>query len=204
MQSNRSSRAAVAHADRRVADCALVCAQGQGQPAQPTMVELAGSWAMSNEEEMLIRIDPGPELGNFTGFPAQRRRAAEGALLELDDPGGARASGAAASGAVPRCAGPGPNFHMGEIIDPVSRRLIAYTITGLFENANRTIWLDGRPHPVGVRRASLERVLHRRVGERDAQGDDDAHEAGVPAAQRHSEQPVRGDDRVSSSATATC
>ena len=36
---------------------------------------------------------------------------------------------------------------MGEIIDPVSRRLIAYTITGLFENANRTIWLDGRPHP---------------------------------------------------------
>ena len=43
--------------------------------------------------------------------------------------------------------GPGPNFHMGEIIDPISRRLVAYTITGLFENANRTIWLDGRPHP---------------------------------------------------------
>jgi glyoxylase-like metal-dependent hydrolase (beta-lactamase superfamily II) len=43
--------------------------------------------------------------------------------------------------------GPGPNFHMGEVIDPKSRQLIAYTITGLFENANRTIWLDGRPHP---------------------------------------------------------
>ena len=25
--------------------------------------------------------------------------------------------------------------------------MIAYTLTGLFENANRTIWLDGRPHP---------------------------------------------------------
>ena len=44
-------------------------AQGQGQAAPPTMVDLAGSWTMSNEEEMLIRIDPGPELGNFTGFP---------------------------------------------------------------------------------------------------------------------------------------
>jgi hypothetical protein len=43
--------------------------------------------------------------------------------------------------------GPGPNFHMGEIIDPISRRLIGYTITGLFQNANRTIWLDGRAHP---------------------------------------------------------
>jgi hypothetical protein len=43
-------------------------AQGPG-PAQPAMVELAGSWTMSNEEELLIRVDPGPELGNFTGFP---------------------------------------------------------------------------------------------------------------------------------------
>jgi len=44
-------------------------AQGQGQAAPPTMVDLAGSWTMSNEEELLIRVDPGPELGNFTGFP---------------------------------------------------------------------------------------------------------------------------------------
>src|SRR5438094_540205 len=32
-------------------------------------VELVGSWTMINDEERLIRIDPGPELGNFTGFP---------------------------------------------------------------------------------------------------------------------------------------
>jgi glyoxylase-like metal-dependent hydrolase (beta-lactamase superfamily II) len=43
--------------------------------------------------------------------------------------------------------GPNPSPHIGEIIDPISRRLIAYTLTGLFESANRTIWLDGRPHP---------------------------------------------------------
>jgi|RhiMethySRZTD1v2_1073278.scaffolds.fasta_scaffold01240_6 cyclase len=120
-------------------------AQGQG-PAQPTMVDLAGSWAMSNEEELLIRVDPGPELGNFTGFPlnaAGRQKALSwNSTIQAVPEHQARPHPAQYS-----MRGPGPNFHMGEIIDPVSRRLIGYTITGLFENANRTIWLDGRPHP---------------------------------------------------------
>ena len=110
------------------------------------MVDLAGSWTMSNEEEMLIRIDPGPELGNFTGFPlnaAGRQKALSwNSTIQAVPEHQARPHPAQYS-----MRGPGPNFHMGEIIDPVSRRLIAYTITGLFENANRTIWLDGRPHP---------------------------------------------------------
>ena len=131
---------------RRSLTAAPSFAQGQGQPAQPTMVDLAGSWAMSNEEEMLIRIDPGPELGNFTGFPlnaAGRQKALSwNSTIQAVPEHQARPHPAQYS-----MRGPGPNFHMGEIIDPVSRRLIAYTITGLFENANRTIWLDGRPHP---------------------------------------------------------
>ena len=81
-------------------------AQGQGQAAQPTMVDLAGSWTMSNEEELLIRIDPGPELGNFTGFPINAAGRQKALLLELDDPGRARASGTSASGAGTRCADP--------------------------------------------------------------------------------------------------
>jgi hypothetical protein len=121
-------------------------AQGQGQAAPPTMVDLAGSWTMSNEEELLIRIDPGPELGNFTGFPinaAGRQKALSwNSTIQAVPEHQARPHPAQYS-----MRGPGPNFHMGEIIDPVSRRLIAYTITGLFQNANRTIWLDGRPHP---------------------------------------------------------
>ena len=36
-----------------------VLAQGPAAPAPPRMVDLAGSWAMSNDEELLIRIDPG-------------------------------------------------------------------------------------------------------------------------------------------------
>ena len=115
-------------------------------PPPPAMVDLAGSWTMSNEEELLIRIDPGPELGNFTGFPlnaAGRQKAlAWNSTIQAVPEHQARPHAAQYS-----MRGPGPNFHMGEIIDPVSRQLLAYTITGLFQNANRTIWLDGRPHP---------------------------------------------------------
>lgn len=113
---------------------------------QPPMVELTGSWAMSNDEERLIRIDPGPELGNFTGFPlnaAGRQKALTwNSTIQAVPEHQSRPHAGTYS-----MRGPGPNFHMGEIIDAVTRRLIAYTITGLFENANRTIWLDGRPHP---------------------------------------------------------
>jgi len=121
-------------------------AQAPPGATQPPMVELTGSWAMSNDEERLIRIDPGPELGNFTGFPlnaAGRQKALTwNATIQAVPEHQSRPHGATYS-----MRGPGPNFHMGEIIDPATRRLLAYTITGLFENANRTIWLDGRPHP---------------------------------------------------------
>jgi cyclase len=123
-----------------------VLAQGPGAPAPPRMVDLAGSWAMSNDEEVLIRIDPGPELENYTGFPlnaAGRQKAlAWNSTIQAVPEHQARPHPAQYS-----MRGPGPNFHMGEVIDPKSRQLLAYTITGLFQNANRTIWLDGRPHP---------------------------------------------------------
>jgi glyoxylase-like metal-dependent hydrolase (beta-lactamase superfamily II) len=123
-----------------------VPAQGPAVPAPPRMVDLAGSWAMSNDEELLIRIDPGPELENFTGFPlnaAGRQKAlAWNSTIQAVPEHQARPHPAQYS-----MRGPGPNFHMGEVIDPRSRQIIAYTITGLFQNANRTVWLDGRPHP---------------------------------------------------------
>ncbi|HEY6507415.1 MAG TPA: MBL fold metallo-hydrolase, partial [Vicinamibacterales bacterium] len=43
--------------------------------------------------------------------------------------------------------GPGPNFRMVPVVDPATSVLLAYRITNLFGNADRTIWLDGRPHP---------------------------------------------------------
>ena len=119
--------------------------RAQGPPA-PLMVDLAGSWQMANDEELLIRVDPGPELENYTGFPlnaAGRQKALTwNSTIQAVPEHQARPHPAQYS-----MRGPGPNFHMGEVIDPKTRQLVAYTITGLFENANRTIWLDGRPHP---------------------------------------------------------
>jgi glyoxylase-like metal-dependent hydrolase (beta-lactamase superfamily II) len=109
-------------------------------------MELVGSWTMINDEERLIRIDPGPELGNFTGFPlnpAGRLKALtwNSTIQAIPEHQGRPHAGSYSM------RGPNPSPHIGEIIDPVSRQLVGYTLTGLFENANRTIWLDGRPHP---------------------------------------------------------
>ncbi len=123
---------------------ARVAAQG-GAPPQAS-VELTGSWQAINDEERLVRIDPGPELGNFTGFPLnaagkQKALAWNSTIQAVPEHQGRPHAGAYSM------RGPNPSPHIGEIIDPATRRLLAYTFTGLFENANRTIWLDGRPHP---------------------------------------------------------
>ncbi len=118
----------------------------QGPGALPPVVDLVGSWTMVNDEERLVRIDPGPELENFTGFPlnaAGRQKALSwNSTIQAVPEHQSRAHAGTYS-----LRGPNPSPHIGEIIDPVTRRLIAYTVTGLFENANRTIYLDGRPHP---------------------------------------------------------
>jgi cyclase len=112
----------------------------------PVKVELVGSWLMVNDEERLVRIDPGPELGNLTGFPlnaAGRQKAlAWNSTIQAIPEHQSRPHAGSYS-----MRGPNPSPHIGEIIDPITRQVIAYTLTGLFENANRTIWLDGRPHP---------------------------------------------------------
>lgn len=121
-------------------------AQAPPGSGQPQLVELVGSWTMVNDEERLIRIDPGPELGNFTGFPlnaAGRQKALTwNSTIQAIPEHQSRPHAGSYS-----MRGPNPSPHIGEIIDPITRRLIAYTLTGLFENANRIIWLDGRPHP---------------------------------------------------------
>src|SRR5215831_5149234 len=118
----------------------------QGPPPGQPMVELVGSWTMVNDEERLIRIDPGPELGNFTGFPlnpAGRQKALTwNSTIQAIPEHQSRPHAGTYS-----MRGPNPSPHIGEIIDPITRRVLAYTLTGLFESANRTIWLDGRPHP---------------------------------------------------------
>jgi len=117
-------------------------------PARGQQVDLAGMWSatLGNHEELPLRGDPGVEVGEYVGVPLNdaARQHAESwtptmhSLLEWQG----RPHPVTYSMRAPR-----PDFRMGAVVDPKTERLIAYTITGLFGRADRTIWLDGRPHP---------------------------------------------------------
>ena len=99
-----------------------------------------------NHEELPLRGDPGVEVGEYVGIPLTdgARQHAETwtptmhSLLEWQG----RPHPVTYSMRAPR-----PDFRMGPVVDPQTERLIGYTITNLFGRADRTIWLDGRPHP---------------------------------------------------------
>src|SRR5258706_182680 len=95
-------------------------AQGPPGDGQPAMVELTGSWTMVNDEERLVRIDPGPELGNFTGFPlnaaGKQKALTWNSTIQAVPEHQSRAHAGTYS-----MRGPNPSPHIGEIIDPVTR-----------------------------------------------------------------------------------
>jgi hypothetical protein len=117
-------------------------------PASGQEVDLAGMWSatMGNFEELPLRGDPGVEVGEYVGIPmndAARQHAQSwmATIHSLPEWQG-RPHPVTYSMRAPQ-----PNFRMGTIVDPASEQLVAYTITGLFGRADRTIWMDGRPHP---------------------------------------------------------
>jgi glyoxylase-like metal-dependent hydrolase (beta-lactamase superfamily II) len=109
-------------------------------------IDLAGEWgARATHEDQVHRI-PGAELGDFAGFPlneAGKLKAVTWDASILSQP----EQQARPHPAQYSMRGPGPNFRMNKVTDPLTNQLVAYTITGLFGNADRTIWMDGRPHP---------------------------------------------------------
>jgi len=117
-------------------------------PAVAQQVDLTGMWSatLGNHEELPLRGDPGVEVGEYVGIPLNdaARQHAESwtptmhSLLEWQG----RPHPVTYAMRAPR-----PDFRLGAVVDPKTEQLIAYTITGLFGRADRTIWLDGRPHP---------------------------------------------------------
>jgi len=109
-------------------------------------VDLAGEWlAHARQEDEVHRI-PGAELGDYAGFPlneAGKLKAETWDASSLSQP----EQQARPHPAQYSMRGPGPNFRMLQVVDPSTSRLVAYRITNLFGNADRTIWMDGRPHP---------------------------------------------------------
>ena len=108
-------------------------------------VDIAGEWGRDSHEDAPHR-NPGAELGDYTGIPmtdAARRKAESWDASILSQP----EQQAKPHPAQYSMRGPQPNLRIAKIIDPVSARLIAYTMTGFFGNADRVIWMDGREHP---------------------------------------------------------
>ena len=113
--------------------------------AQGQAIDLAGQWSARVHEDAVYR-GAGGLLGDYTGLPinAAARQMAEAWDADvLSQP----ERMTQAWPAVYSMRGEGPNIRISELRDPVSEQLIALRLVGIFGRSDRTIWLDGRPHP---------------------------------------------------------
>jgi hypothetical protein len=118
---------------------AILCLPAFGQE------DFTGSWAPLYHEDFPERI-PGPELGGYMGIPITEAARLAGDSYDAD-----RIS------VVPeyQCRPHGgdymmrglANMRVDEITDPVSTAVIGIHLRLNFQDMERTIWLDGRPHP---------------------------------------------------------
>ena len=142
---SQTARAATALLIAALCSSELPRAQDAG-PRADAPVDLAGEWVAHSRQEDEIHRIPGAELGDYTGFPlneAGKLKAETWDASILSQP----EQQARPHPAQYSMRGPGPNFRMLQVVDPATSRLVAYRITNLFGNADRTIWMDGRPHP---------------------------------------------------------
>ncbi len=110
--------------------------------------DIAGEWAaLNNVSEDQPHRAPGADLGDYTGLPvndAARLKARSWDASILSQP---------ERQAQPHPAmysyrgGGGPNLRIEKVVDPTTGALIAFKFNGFFGRADRTIWMDGRPHP---------------------------------------------------------
>jgi hypothetical protein len=108
-------------------------------------VDFAGHWVPLFHEDAPER-GPGPELGDYMGIPIN-----EAARLRADSYDGDRISVVTEY----QCRPHGGDYSMrglsnmriDQILDPVTQQLIGIHTRMGFQEMERTIWLDGRPHP---------------------------------------------------------
>jgi hypothetical protein len=120
-----------------------------GSAPAHAQVDLTGEWAAIHtiSEEGMYRVMPGSELGNYAGVPlndAGRMKATSWDAAILSQPE-EQAKPHPVQYSVR--SGGGPNLRISKVVDPVTARLIAFTFEGFYGRADRTIWMDGRPHP---------------------------------------------------------
>ncbi|HEY7389846.1 MAG TPA: hypothetical protein VH640_15115 [Bryobacteraceae bacterium] len=121
----------------------FVCAVFSALPAL-AQVDPSGEWAPRFHEDQPERI-PGPDIGDYLGLPindAARMRGDtwDASLLTLPE-----------HQCKPHPADYGPrgpaNLRIWKEVDRESQKLIAYHTHISWQAPERTIWMDGRPHP---------------------------------------------------------
>ena len=108
-------------------------------------IDLAGEWSAPIHKNREHRI-PGPELGYYTGLPlndAARLKARTWNASILTQP----EQQARPHPAQYSMRGPFPNIRIDTVVDPITFAITACRFTGLFGNADRTVWMDARAHP---------------------------------------------------------
>jgi len=114
------------------------------QPAW-AQVDLAGEWGSKYTWDYQERL-PGPELGDYTGLPIN-----EAARLKAD-------SWEASVQTLPerQCIPHGPDylfsraafpFRFTKEVDRATQKIVAWHVRSYAWGVERTIWMDGRPHP---------------------------------------------------------
>jgi hypothetical protein len=107
--------------------------------------DFSGNWAPLYHEDYPERI-PGPEVGDYMGIPIN-----DAARLRADSYDADRISVVAEYQCRPHGADYSmrglANMRVDNIIDQDTQRLVAVHTRMNFQEMERTIWLDGRPHP---------------------------------------------------------
>jgi len=107
--------------------------------------DISGVWAAIVHEDWYDRL-PGGDLGDYMGIPindAARQKAEAWDASILSQP----ERQAQPHPAQYSFRGPFPNLRIDLILEPVTDRVVGYQTNGAYGRADRTIWLDGRPHP---------------------------------------------------------
>jgi hypothetical protein len=129
----------------RVAPAALSLLLLFPTTARGQSFDFTGQWSFRTHEDILHRTMPGPDLGDYTGLPlndADRQKADTWDPIVLSQ----LERQAQPHPGVYSSRGPGPTLYV-RPIESDTGELIGYDIKGYYGRADRTIWMDGRPHP---------------------------------------------------------
>jgi hypothetical protein len=107
--------------------------------------DFVGNWAPLYHEDYPERI-PGPELGDYMGIPINAAARLAGDSYDADRISIVSEYQCRPHGGDYMMRGLA-NMRVDEILDPNSQRVIGLHLRMNFQEMERTIWLDGRPHP---------------------------------------------------------